>query len=71
MVVMWSRIFLWSFSGMPYFLHDSGASSIRRPVTFDRGAVVSFLRYYHCECHPLLDIDSRIDRYSPTQLFKS
>ena len=44
MVVMWSRIFLLSFSGMPHFLHDSGASSIRRPVNSDRGAVVSFLR---------------------------
>ena len=44
MAVMWSQIFFLSFSGMPNFLHCSMASSIRRPVTSDRGVTVSFLR---------------------------
>jgi len=44
MAVMWSQIFFLSFSGTPHFLHDSGASSIRHPVNFSRGATASFLR---------------------------
>ena len=44
MAAMWSRIFFLSFSGMPYFLHDSEASSIRHPVNSSRGVTVSFLR---------------------------
>ena len=44
MAAMWSQIFFLSFSGMPHFLHDFGASSIRRPVNSGRGAAVSFLR---------------------------
>ena len=66
MAVMWSQIFFLSFSGTPHFLHYSRASSIRRLVNYDRGAVVSFLRYNHYECHPLLDVDSHIDGYSMT-----
>ena len=46
MAVMWSLIFFLSFFGMPHFLHDSGASSIRRSVNFlhDREAALLFLR---------------------------
>ena len=44
MVAMWSQIFFLSFSGMPHFLHDSGASSIRRLVNSDSGVAASFLR---------------------------
>ena len=44
MAMMWSWIFLLSFSGMPHFLHCSGASSIRRPMNSDRRAATLFLR---------------------------
>ena len=44
MAAMWSWIFFLSFSGMPHFLHDSRASSIRCPVNSGRGVVASFLR---------------------------
>ena len=69
MAVMWSWIFFLSFSGTPHFLYGFGASLIRCPVNSGRGAAASFLRKNHYECHPLLDIESRMDEYSPTQLF--
>ena len=42
--MMWSQIFFLSFSRMPHFLHDSGASLIRRLVKSDRGTAALFLR---------------------------
>jgi len=44
MAVMWSWIFFLSFSGTPHFLHNSGASSIRRSVNSSRGVAAAFLR---------------------------
>ena len=44
MAMMWSWIFLLSFSRMHHFLYYSGASSIRRLVNSSRGVAVSSLR---------------------------
>ena len=66
MAAMWSRIFFLSFFGTPHFPHDSETPSIRRLVKSGKGAAASFLRYNHYECHALLDVDSRIDKYLPT-----
>jgi len=44
---------------------------MRHPMNAGKGAAVLFLTQNQCECHPLLEVDRRIDGYSLTRLLRS